>query len=392
MTVPYIKATSLGGSTICTLPIGKLLCTVLLSTFITSTINAQAIGYWEFTNTTAGTGGTYNTVSNATFSSGIPTAVFTGSSEYYGQDAWPTGSAINTGAYMQFSISPNAGYELNLSSIVLRMRRSNTGTPTGSGPTRWILRSSLDGYASNISSDTVIYTHANYTIPLNSTYHHIYSTITFRLYGYNVVINSGGYNRLVMDNITINGIGSTLPLQITGIQAAFNSNKSINIKWQASNIQEGSIARVERSTNGTDFTTIDQFTEQETKSAASYTCTDNNVPAATTAVYYRIKINEPSGWTYYSWLVKMNNQLTKQATINYASVQAQSLLTSVQVTEKGTYALQVHAQDGRLLQTKQLELPAGVSVLTLPLDQLAHGVYTVSLYGNQLINSRQFVY
>ena len=112
---------------------------------------AQTLGQWDFTNTTAGTAGTNNTVSTANFSAAIPTLSFNGSSEYYGQDGWPAGG-INTASYMQFTLTPNTGHALNILSIVFQMRRSNTGSPSGSGPTGWSIRSSLDGFTSNISS------------------------------------------------------------------------------------------------------------------------------------------------------------------------------------------------------------------------------------------------
>jgi hypothetical protein len=373
------------------LPIGKILCSILLTTIVTIPGIAQSVGFWTFNNTLAGVAGTYNTAGAAAFGPGIPTVSFNGASEYYGEDGWPTAAAAASTDYLQFSVSPKAGYQLDLTSVLLRIRRSNTGTPAGSGPTQWSLRSSLDGYASDIGSGSLVHTYNNYTVAL-SGFLNIYTTVTFRLYGYSVAVNSGGFSRLVADSISINGIGSLLPLQITGIQAAFDNSKQVNVQWQTSNIREGSVLNVERSVNGTDFTTINKFTEQQSKAAASYSYTDGHVPAAAAAVFYRIKINEPSGWTYVSWLVKMNNRQEKEATINYASVQGQSLLTSLQVTEKGAYHIQLFAADGRLLQNKQVILQAGINVFTLPLDRLSHGVYTISLYNNQLMGSKRFVY
>jgi len=391
MPVPKTKAIFRGGCLFSSLPAGKLLCTMVLTTFMAITGNGQNIGNWTFNNILTGTAGTYNTVSNAAFGPGVPTVSFNGGTEYYGQDGWPTAAAPGATDYLEFSLSPNAGYELDISSVTLTIRRSNTGSPAGSGPTQWSLRSSLDGFTSNIGSGSLVLTYNTYVVNLTG-FHQIYTTVTFRLYGYSAVVNSGGFSRLVADNISVQGIGSLLPLSITGIQAAFDNNRNIKVQWQASNIRANSTVHVERSVNGTDFTDIHTFTEQESKAAASYNYTDASLPADAQAVYYRIKINEPSGWTYVSWLVKMNNKSEKWGQINYASVQAQSLLTSLQVPERGMYEVSIHALNGMLLQKRFVELQGGINVLTLPLNQLAHGVYTVSLYNNQLIGSKRFVY
>src|SRR5688500_6185945 len=116
MPVPVLKTAITNGRPVRSFPIGKYVCSVLLYALIVLPGLSQTIGDWTFTNTTAGTGGTYNTVSAADFSAGIPTKVFNSSSEYYGEDGWPAG-ALNANAYLQFSISPNTGYQLDLSSV-----------------------------------------------------------------------------------------------------------------------------------------------------------------------------------------------------------------------------------------------------------------------------------
>ena len=366
---------------------------MLLQALIAFPCFSQTIGYWNFNNTLAGAGsGAHNTLSTADYNSGIPTKTFNGGLEYVGQDGWPTGG-INTGTYLEFSISPSTGYQLDLTSVLLRIRRSNTGSPSGAGPTSWSLRSSLDGYASDITaSNGLTHNYSNYSVALGSGFLNVYSTVTFRLYGYNVTINSGGTSKLVVDSINIQGIGEVLPVSITGVQALHNEDKNVLVKWQVNNVQEGSVFNVERSVNGTDFTTINRFSESETKSASSYIYEDSRVPGDVQAVFYRIKINEPSGWTYFSWLVKVNNKTIKQALIDYTTVQGQSLLTSLQIPEKGIYSVSLISMNGAVLQQRAIDLEAGVHVLALPLNDLAHGTYVVRLTNNQLVGSKRFVY
>ncbi len=167
------------------------MCSVLLYTLLALPVLSQTIGEWNFNATLTGTGTANNTVSTADFSGGIPTRSFNSSVEYFGENGWPSG-ALDPNAYLQFSISPNTGYQLDLSSIVMRIRRSTTGTPSGSGPTSWSLRSSLDGFTANIASNNLVTSYLIYTVPLGASFLNQYSTITFRLYGFNSAAPADG--------------------------------------------------------------------------------------------------------------------------------------------------------------------------------------------------------
>jgi hypothetical protein len=366
-------------------------CSVLLLVLIAIPCLSQTIGNWPFTGTTNGTGGTYNTVSVADFSGAIPTKAYNGGTVYFGEDGWPTG-ALDPNAYLQFTLSPNTGYQLDVTSVVLSMRRSTTGTAAGSGPTSWSLRSSLDGYAADLSSNSLTTSIQNFTVTLNSSFLHLFTPITFRLFGSNASVSSGGLSRLVVDDISVQGVGAVLPLTFTGLQAYRNNDKMVSLKWQMTNVQEGDVFNVERSLNGTDFTTINRFTEKENHLTGSYQYDDNQAPGNAPAIYYRIKINEPGGWTYFSWAVKVSNNTAKQLLVNYATGNGQSLVTSLQVPEKGSYTMSVVTMNGAVLQQQSLELDAGVQVFTTPLQTLAHGTYVMRLVGKEGMSSKKFVW
>jgi hypothetical protein len=106
------------------------------------------------------------------------------------------GGTINTSRYLQFTITANAGYVLNIYSLDMDVWRS------GAGATDITIRSSLDSYASDIT------TYGSYntnqasmpTVILPSGFTGI-STVTFRIYGWGG--SSTGDWRL--DNIAIDG-------------------------------------------------------------------------------------------------------------------------------------------------------------------------------------------
>jgi len=391
MPVPVLKTVIANGRQQRSLPIGKYVCSVLLYSLIALSCLSQTIGNWAFNSSTAGTGGAYNTVSAADFSAAIPSKVYTGSSEYYGEGGWPAG-AVDPNAYMQFSISPNTGYQLDIMSITLRLRRSTTGSPSGSGPTRWALRSSIDGFATDIASNTLTTSHVDYIISPGSTFLNRYTTITFRLYGYNVLINSGGLSRVVIDNISIQGIGEVLPVSLTGIQAFRHNTNDVTVKWQMSNVQEGTRFNIQRSANGVDYITLNNITENEYKTTNAYNYLDDHVPVGSQSLYYRILGALPSGKTFLSPVVKISNKAATQALIDYTAIQGQSLLTSLQAPEKGQYMLSIIGLNGSVLQQRSIMLEAGVNVVTLPLNAVAHGAYIVRLSNKGLIINRKFVW
>ena len=70
-----------------------------------------------------------------------------GNSRYNARD-WNT-NAFDSGDFFYFTLTPNFGYEIDFASLVFNVERSNTG------PIQIAVRSSLDGYTSNIGAPTI---------------------------------------------------------------------------------------------------------------------------------------------------------------------------------------------------------------------------------------------
>ena len=182
-----------------------LIFSLVCFSIIPQNIFAESVGNWNFNGVLTGTPGSHSTASAASLGSTIPTGAFNGSTVYFGEDGWPTG-ALDANAYVQFSLTPNSGYTLSITSLLMNIRRSTTGA-SGSGPNNWALRSSLDGYTSNISSGVLTTSPTpGATVVLPAAFTGLTSTVSFRLYGYNATVSSGGgLNRFVFDNITASG-------------------------------------------------------------------------------------------------------------------------------------------------------------------------------------------
>jgi len=143
--------------------------------------------------------------------------------------------AIAGNDYIQFTVTPNAGFSFTATSFVFSWDRSTTG------PSSVTLRSSLDGYTTNIGSvlamPAAISTGNTITI---SGINNITTAITFRLYGYGATATggTGGFDTASsVVNVQLNGSTAstgpcTVPLnQASGIAFSNPLTNGATISW-----------------------------------------------------------------------------------------------------------------------------------------------------------------
>src|SRR4030095_13750831 len=119
----------------------------------------------------------------------------------FSNDHWNKNSTINLGEYIEFTVSANSGYVLNLSSISFTHSVSENGSGSGMGLTAWILRSSLNNYATNISSGSANQNTQSPTVNLPAGFSGV-TTVTFRLY---ITLIKEDKTTWEIDDITVNG-------------------------------------------------------------------------------------------------------------------------------------------------------------------------------------------
>ena len=110
-------------------------------------------------------------------------------------------NAVASNRYMQFTITPNSGYQFSVSSILVKWQRSGTGNRGVA------LRSSADGYANNIGSEWTI-ADVTTTITNTWTFTQTDSTdpVTYRLYSWGEAASgTGGPGDGAGNDIVING-------------------------------------------------------------------------------------------------------------------------------------------------------------------------------------------
>jgi hypothetical protein len=177
-----------------------LSCCGLLLTFVFSVSDATAVVITEHDISTANAN-TSNTVNLAYSDADVSasTMVSVGalgmpfnSAQSFCYLSWPTGGALDPTRYYEFSITPNAGFEIQYTHVALAVASGGSGTGT------FEIHASLDGFG---ASDITLGTQ---NFPIDSTWH-AYTmsaaalgtqsgTVTFRFYMYNVPTN--GYSGL----------------------------------------------------------------------------------------------------------------------------------------------------------------------------------------------------
>jgi|GEM_PF-1077210 hypothetical protein len=119
--------------------------------------------------------------------------------------------AIANNTYFQFTVTPNVGFEMDLSSITFDVARAGASTPRG-----WVLRSSIDNFSSTIATadiPTVMPTLTPITVNLSgSLYQNVFIPTTFRFYYYSPAGAQNGH----FDNIILNGFVGPLSIPEPG--------------------------------------------------------------------------------------------------------------------------------------------------------------------------------
>lgn len=122
--------------------------------------------------------------------------------------SWSTNNAIDLTDYYRFSITPNDGYQLNLTSLELDERRSGTGIR------QWSVRSNLDNFASDLSPSPFSVpdntaTRTERRIPLSgANFSRLRAEVEFRIYGYQAERSTGTWR---IDNVKLAGQIALVP-------------------------------------------------------------------------------------------------------------------------------------------------------------------------------------
>jgi uncharacterized repeat protein (TIGR02543 family) len=141
-----------------------------------------------------------------------------GNADRFNATSWAVTSianAVSGNDYVEFTITPNSGYQFSVSSIVVQWQRSATGN------TAIALRSSVDGFASNLDAvKSVVDNTSTQTFTFTFTQANTTSAVTYRLFSYaEATTGTGGPGDGTGNDIVVNG--TVTP---TGYTVTFDAN------------------------------------------------------------------------------------------------------------------------------------------------------------------------
>ncbi len=152
----------------------------------------------------------------------------------YNADGWSTAVSIDVNDYFEFTLTPNLGYYIDFNELLY------TSQASGNGPTLFAVRSSVDGYTSNIAAPTSV----GGTVSLTSTsFDTISSAISYRIYGYSAVLASGTFsvndfnftgNVVCIDPVAFTVTGGGTGCENTGVAVGL-SGSQVGISYQLKN-------------------------------------------------------------------------------------------------------------------------------------------------------------
>jgi hypothetical protein len=354
-----------------------------------SRMNAQ-VASWSFNNILTGTGSANSTAGNASLGSAIAAGgAFNGGTVYYGEGPWPAGS-IDMNAYLEFSITPTAGHSVTISGLSMQIRRSTTGS-SGAGPNTWSLRSSLDGYSTDISTGVLTINSAPATVvPLGIAFMNLPSKIIFRLYGYNATISSGGLNRFVYDDIVANG-STVLPVVFDFFNVKAGRQEAA-ISWKLGG--EGNLTSliIERALNNENFEIIKQYNGDQLNSDISFEYIDQlNNPSGNYA--YRIEMISAEGRSSYSSIQEISFVDEKGFQLQAINTGNNAALSfRVNTENAGNYVFSLLNLNGNKMAVKSVQLSAGSQMMQMDNRPLKSGIYVlIGENGNQKTSTKIMV-
>jgi hypothetical protein len=179
---------------------------------------------------------------------------------------WSTVSianAVTNNQYMQFTITPNAGYDFTVSSIVIQLQRS------GTGPSAIAIRNSLDGYTANLDAQySVVDNTSTQTFTFTFAQTNSTSAVTYRIYCYaEAAGGSGGPGDGTGNDIVVNGTVNSISActtptsQASAIGSSNVTTTTVDLSWTAGATAAGTLVSLRQTataitapTSGTNYT------------------------------------------------------------------------------------------------------------------------------------------
>jgi hypothetical protein len=207
---------------------------------------------------------------------------------------------------------------------------------------------------------------------------------TFFPYTANIIIQtvtSAG----CIDNLRFIPNVNVLPVRLISFEGNKDKDKN-RLSWSVGENESGQQFQVERSMDAHNFAAISIVKASEKKGAENYTYSDD---AGISNYYYRLKLVDRSGKTFYSNVVYIENNFLSNGTIRLSQNPVDSYISFQYNSDIAAMTtVNIYNVAGSKLLAQKTNLVKGNNTITLALDgKLYRGAYILEL-SNQMKNDR----
>ncbi|UAY51206.1 beta strand repeat-containing protein [Ferruginibacter albus] len=168
------------------------------------------------------------------------------------------------------------------------------------------------------------------------------------------------------------------PVTFTNVKAQWMGNSNVSVQWNVANQLNINKYEVERSTDGKTFTAVGDV--NAVNGTLVYNLMDDNAAAGT--IKYRIKSISTNGEVLYSQIVTATIEASAPAvTIITNPVVGSTIELKFNNMPTGKYVLRLMDNLGRTILSKEISHSIASPTETLPIYQVAKGVYHLDVFG-----------
>jgi hypothetical protein len=178
---------------------------------------------------------------------------------------------------------------------------------------------------------------------------------------------------------------NVLPVKLISFTGTKDQDKN-KLRWTVDENESGQQFQVERSIDANNFAAISVVKASEKKGAESYIFSDD---AALSKYYYRLKLVDRSGKSFYSNVVFIENNKAGKGTIQLSQNPVDSYVSFHYNSDiTGMTTVNIYNVAGSRVMSQKTNLSKGNNTITLALDgKLYTGAYILEL-SNQMNNDR----
>jgi len=227
-----------------------------------------------------------------------------------------------------------------------------------------------------ITANGGVYVTVSYNYTDSMVQQYLTPVLHYRL---KIVNTDGGFKYSNVVNIEVEFVSK---VELKGIQ----QENDIKLEWTSFHEQGVEFFEVQRSIDGTNFTTIGQVTAKGgVYDTVSYNFTDLKVQQYRSSVlHYRLKIVDTDGGIKYSNVINITLEFEQSEVIVWPNPVRDQLEILFTLKDNENVTVSLYDQQGRLMQQQQFQLNKGVQSKSLSFKAVSSGLYFLSIRGREI--------